>query len=374
MTMRPLLVSGLRSLCARSLLLGGIGLTAILPVGCAEEAPPVGVDTDPSNEDQPTDEDQAADDEAADEAEPTDETEPTDEAEPPVKDAGKSTGKIDAGKADAGAPVTKDAGKPTTDADTTPEEPTVADGGSTGSKSDGSVSAPGDAGGEPPTTGELCELKPYQVGVLGDSYIDLSGDFTKFVQENARKAGALGASENYIDLARSGAAMQKGNLLAPAIPTQLPTLLSTSKRAGPEGVKLVLMTGGGNDVLIDASSCKSISTPNEMCKGVVAKSLAVVKKLFADMAAGGIKEVVYFWYPDLGPDQGRVINDYSIPLAKENCESDTNVTCHFVDTREAFRGHANYVGPDGIHPTAAGSKVIADLVWGVMVDNCLASK
>jgi lysophospholipase L1-like esterase len=262
------------------------------------------------------------------------------------------------------------------DAGATPDggQPAATDGGGTGSKSDGSSPATGDAGGEKPTSGELCHLKAYQVGVLGDSYIDLSGDFTKMVQEHARKAGALGASENYIDLAKSGAAMQKDNLLAAAIPTQLPTLLSTSKRAGPEGVKLVLMTGGGNDVLIDASSCKSISTPNEMCKGVVSKSLAVVKKLFADMAAGGIKEVVYFWYPDLGPNQGKVINDYSIPLAKENCESDTNVKCHFVDTRDGFRDHANFVGPDGIHPTAAGSQVIADLVWDVMVDNCLASK
>jgi lysophospholipase L1-like esterase len=340
----------------------------MLPTGCADEAVPTTVKTDPSGDDKGTDE------------EPTDDDEPTDDEatddEPAVKDAGKGTTKIDAGKVDAGTPTAKDAGKPASDAASMPDggEPAARDGGNTSSKPDGSVATTGDAGGEKPASTELCHLKPYQVGVLGDSYIDLSGDFTKMVQEHARKAGALGATENYIDLARSGAAMQKDNLLAPAIPTQLPTLLSTSKRSGPEGVKLVLMTGGGNDVLIDAMACSSVTTPTEMCKTVVTKSLAVVKKLFADMAAGGIKEVVYFWYPELDDTHGKVINNYSIPLAKENCESDTSVKCHFVDTRDGFKGHPEYIKSDSIHPTAAGSQVIADLVWDVMVDNCLASK
>jgi len=359
MTMR----SWLQSVCLRCLWLSGAGLTAVMIPSCGDEPVPTGVDRGNSNTDDSDD---------SDDSEPT-----TDDDE--VKDAGKApTGKVDAGKADAGKVVPKiDAGKATPDAgapDISEPTPTT-DGGGTESKPDGAVSSTPDSGGDKPVVDEaLCHLKPYQVGVMGDSYIDYSGDFTKFVQENARKASALGASENYIDLAKTGAAMQKDNLLAPAIPTQLPTLLSTSKRAGPEGVKLVLMTGGGNDVLIDASQCKTLTTVTEECKTVVAKSLAVIKKLMADMKAGGIQHVIYFWYPDLGPSQGRVINEYSIPIAKEQCESDPSVKCHFVDTRDGFRGHPEFVGPDGIHPTAAGSRVISDLVWDVMVDNCLASK
>lgn len=343
----------------RARLFGAILVATILPA-CAEDSTSNGRQVGNANDD---------DDDAKNEPDPEDEG----DDEPPAtsKDAGKTPAKVDAGR-DSDAPTSaldagagKDAGSTRGDG----SQPSTGD---TGAPS-GTDSGAGDAAVEP--SGELCELKPYQVGVLGDSYIDLSGDFTKFVEENARKADALGASEHYIDLAKSGAAMQSGNLLAPAIPTQLPTLLSTSKLLGPEGVKLVLMTGGGNDVLIDNPDCKTLSTVNDKCKAVVAKTLAVIKKLFVDMKAAGIKEVVYFWYPDLGPLQGRVINDYSIPIAKEQCETDPSVRCHFVDTREAFKGHADFVSLlDGIHPTANGSKAIADLVWKVMVDNCLGSK
>jgi len=362
MTMR----SWLQSVCLRCLWLSGAGLAAVALPSCADEPVPAAVDTDSSKDDE------GADDETAE----TDETEQTDESDDkPVKDAGKvDAGKLDAGKADAGK---SDAGKVVADAgtpDVTEPTPTTTDGGGPVSKPDGATMSTVDAGGEKPVDEALCNLAPYQVGIMGDSYINLSGDVTKFLQENARKAGALGASETYIDKSRSGAAMQKGNLLAPAIPTQLPTLLADSKRAGPEGVKVVVMTGGGNDVLIDASQCKTLTTVTEECKTVVSKSLDVIKKLFVDMKAGGIQHVVYFWYPDLGPSQGRVINDYSIPIAKAQCESDPSVKCHFVDTREGFKGHPEFVALDGIHPTAAGSRVISDLVWKVMVDNCLASK
>ncbi|MEY4514180.1 MAG: hypothetical protein RLZZ450_6302 [Pseudomonadota bacterium] len=110
MTMRPLLLSGLQSLYLRCLLLGGIGLSVVVPTGCAEEVVPTTVKTDPSGDDKGSDdEDQDTGDEENDDGEPTDD-------EPAVKDAGKSTGKIDAGKVDAGTPATKDAGKPAIDA------------------------------------------------------------------------------------------------------------------------------------------------------------------------------------------------------------------------------------------------------------------
>jgi lysophospholipase L1-like esterase len=313
-------------------------LFVILMVGCADSADPG--DADPSD-------DEARAETDDDPIIPRDATVPRD------------AGQVDAAKVDARAPDTS----------------VLAPDASVHDAARQDASEPSDAAVDAGTPGgDLCELKPHQVGILGDSYIDLSGDVTKFLQENARKAGALGATETYIDKSKSGAAMQKGNLLAPAIPTQLPTLLADSKRLGPEGVKLVVMTGGGNDVLIDASQCKTISTPSEECKAVVSKSLAVIETLFADMGKAGIEHVIYFWYPDLGPSGGKVINDYSVPLAKAQCETNTDVTCHFIDTREPFRGHPEYIAYDNIHPTAAGSKVIADLVWDVMTDHCLGAQ
>jgi lysophospholipase L1-like esterase len=302
-----------------------------------------------------------------------------DDDEPPARpDATvlRDAGRVDGSKVDASKPDASNGEASENDASEVEPQAPDADLPDAGARdaSPQQDASPSDAAAPVDASSGFCELAPYQVGLLGDSYINLSGDVTRFLQENARKAGALGATETYIDKSKSGAAMQKSNLLAPAIPTQLPTLLADSKRLGDKGVKLVVMTGGGNDVLIDASQCKTISTPTEECKAVVGRTLTVVDKLFADMNKAGIEHVIYFWYPDLGPSGGKVINDYSVPLVKEHCESSTEVTCHFVDTREPFRGHPEYVAFDNIHPTAAGSKVIADLVWEVMVDNCLGSK
>ena len=80
--------------------------------------------------------------------------------------------------------------------------------------------------------------------------------------------------------------------------------------------------------------------------------------------------------------------DYAYPLAEQiccgssftatatsnTCAGNTAGTqCTFVDTRPAFEGHiADYIKSDHVHPTPAGSQVIADLVWNAMVDNCVA--
>lgn len=357
-------------------------LALALSGACAEDDPfkrdLSGVDDD----DDQADDDQADDDQADDDQ--ADDDQGDDDVEEPKADAGRrdsGTPARDAGKMDGSVPsIPSDAGVGNGDAGRVADasrdaslEAGIDGGSSDGGKSDGSADA---ASGDASTsTGELCELKPYQVGIMGDSYIHLSGDFTRILEENARKAGALGAREEYVDRAMSAAAM--GSYLinvVPPIPTQLPQVLEDSRRRGPEGVKLIIMTGGGNDVLINNMQCRRLQQPTEECKDVVANSLMIMKKLFGDMKAAGIKEVIYFWYPDLGVQVGKVINDYAIPLAKEACESNADVRCHFVDTRDAFRGHPEYIEGDDIHPTEAGSKVIADLVWDVMVENCLASK
>ena len=64
-----------------------------------------------------------------------------------------------------------------------------------------------DGGGTQPVSTELCHLDGNQVGILGDSYIQLSGDFTRDLQDTARKAGALGANDTYLDHSLSGASM-----------------------------------------------------------------------------------------------------------------------------------------------------------------------
>jgi hypothetical protein len=107
-------------------------------------------------------------------------------------------------------------------------------------------------------TEDVCHVLGNEVAVLGDSYIDLSGDFTTLLQNHARSAGALGASDTYIDFALSGASMappKTGEPLVPTIPTQFPDAVAEAKKRGSKGIKVVIMTGGGNDVLINERSC-----------------------------------------------------------------------------------------------------------------------
>ena len=87
----------------------------------------------------------------------------------------------------------------------------------------------------------------------------------------------------------------------------------------------------------------------------------------------GVQEWVMFFYPHITFSASLMnpIDDYSEPLYQEKCESRTDIDCTFIDLRPAFEGkQAQYLQMDGIHPNDAGSKVIADLMWAAMEENC----
>lgn len=250
---------------------------------------------------------------------------------------------------------------------------------------DGAVSLAADASGSGSIIGwsdasagaePLCRLAGSQIAVMGDSYLDLSGDISRFVQETARAAGALGSMDSYIDRARSGASMA----YEPSIPSQFPEVLEVAGQRRSPGLRLVIMNGGGNDVLVHNRNCLEQRQPNAFCLRVVENGVRTLKKLFTSMAGAGVQEVIYFWYPDLpggglGGSRPHVMNGYTAPIMREACESSTEVKCSFIDTRPSFSGHAEYISAvDHTHPTTAGSRVIADLIWGVMLERCVGSR
>ena len=63
--------------------------------------------------------------------------------------------------------------------------------------------------------------------------------------------------------------------------------------------------------------------------------------------------------------------DYGFPFVQQACAS-SPVPCYLIDTRPAFAGHPEYIGNDNIHPTTAGSDVIAGLIWNEMLQECVA--
>jgi hypothetical protein len=171
----------------------------------------------------------------------------------------------------------------------------------------------------------------------------------------------------------------------------IPPQFDQALAADPD-ITTVVMDGGGNDVLVpdamqwpQGSSCKNdLNSPNiPDCQKIVATAIDAAGVLMDKMAAAGVKEVVYFFYPHvpegtliggLHPD---AILDYAISKVKAFCDgahdrTSGKLTCHFIDMIPVFDGHPDWFAPTDIHPNSLGSAAMAKAVWGVMKSECIA--
>ena len=195
-----------------------------------------------------------------------------------------------------------------------------------------------------------------EVVFIGESFIALTNAIPRFTSELARSAGAIGAGDTYRSYAVSGTQLTTG-----AIPQQFTRAVAD----GP--VKVVLMDGGGND-LLQAGRCQSGF--DARCREIV----EVVQELFAQMRADGVQDVVYFFYPDpmgIGASIKGAM-DILRPEMKKACDEASDVRCVWVDQRESWDGNYDEYTRDGIHPTDAGSRASAQQIWDAMVANCIA--
>jgi lysophospholipase L1-like esterase len=264
---------------------------------------------------------------------------------------------------------------------------------------------------EPPPA--MCikgQVTANEVVMIGDSYLDPNyGNVGPNIVADAQKAGVLAAGTKYREYYLAGAAMNNG-----AAALNIPYQYDTNAKgdfsvANPKDIQLVIMDGGGNDVLIDQQSCLMDATSaaqmaDAPCMNAVTNTVARTKALWQEMAGDGVKQIVYFFYPHLDPGGGgllptpspgvNLIDDYSAPLYQQICCGSSftptatayscsgnapGTKCTFVDTRPAFQGHSgalgepgpDYILSDHVHPNATGSVVIANLVWDTMVANCI---
>lgn len=225
------------------------------------------------------------------------------------------------------------------------------------------------------STGTACSLgelisQPYienaddnRVVFLGDSIFALSGK----IQENLHNY-AGGTFRNYTT---SGAELF-GGVIHPSIVEQYDIAMSDNPDSD-----IVVMNGGGNDILIPAilfdpydcltqwwewgrlsNSCKSF-IDDIYVEGVDQLNL---------MAADGVTDVIYlgYYYTKNGllwvDDLEEAVDYGDLRLAQACANSVAN--CTFVDPRSTI--HNSDVLIDGVHPTAVGSKKIADLIWPVL--------
>ena len=260
-----------------------------------------------------------------------------------------------------------------------------------------STSEAGD-GASAPDAAPSCvkgQVTPDEVVMLGDSYLDAPwGDVgpTLMMEANAM----------YRHYYIGAASMAWGNPDTQFyIPYQYDPMAKTDTSVmNPTDIKVIIMDGGGNDVLIGNTSCEQTAPPgNTSCVTTIQSAIGEAQTLMHQMAADGVKSIVFFFYPHLDPAGGGIlltpapaINDtldYAYPLAEQICcgaaftstlarptcsgQPVPGTTCVFVDTRPAFEGHlADYIKSDQVHPTPAGAQVISDLLWKAMQAHCIA--
>jgi hypothetical protein len=251
-------------------------------------------------------------------------------------------------------------------------------GGTTGSGGSVTGGIDGGSGGAPEQP--PCVTKPSQTVLIGDSYVNWTTH--TFQADLARQAGA-----SFRLYAMGGASMATGG-----ITTLIPDQFENGVRADKD-IRVVIMDGGGNDILVPAATwigggtCKnradSPSVP--VCQQIVQASLDREQVLMDRMADVGVRDVVFFFYPTvpngtiLGGTNPNAIASWASPKVKAGCEGAYDRTgrrlrCHFVDMVPVFKGHPEYFATGDIHPNTSGSAAMAKAVWETMTSACVAQK
>jgi|SRR5579872_527067 len=284
-------------------------------------------------------------------------------------------------------------------------------GASSGSGSGSSTGA--SSGSSPPPACVKGQVKPNEVVIIGDSYLDTPSDTAGETTPKLYNAIMMAAGGvMYRNYSLAGAAMNNGSGSL-----NIPYQFNTQALGASKDIKVVIMDGGGNDVLIDQRMCLSDTSPSTdpVCTMAIQGALNAGTTLFKSMAAAGVEHVVYFYYPHLDPAGGGLLPapapgvdlsaDYALAQLEKSCcgasftSSTTNYSCRgnaaigngqtldciVIDTVPAFAGHETnakcastpqasdcYIQTDHIHENTKGVGVIANLVWQTMQQDCIA--
>lgn len=181
--------------------------------------------------------------------------------------------------------------------------------------------------------------------IVGDSIFALSGDIHEYLEEDL--------DENIDTHARSGCQVNGGSLIC----SSRYTIPNQYDNADKDGIDTVIMNGGGNDFLIgEGGDCTTDACVEEVLMGIE-QTLA---GMYEDMENDGIEEIIFLGYYNTGDAEQDQINELSTGYKMENYPQ---MGVKFIDTRQAFEGNeSEYISSDGIHPTAEGSRVLADLI------------
>ena len=131
-------------------------------------------------------------------------------------------------------------------------------------------------------------------------------------------------------------------------------------------IKTVIMTGGGNDILLGNVLCTVAW--NESCNQTVRDVAAALAEMRVEMAEAGVEDVVIVGY---GYPTNEVVKpglDLARELTTEMCKTTDTPRCHSIDPVEEIAGKLIF---DGIHPTPEGYDILGQMTWDLLQERKL---
>lgn len=191
-----------------------------------------------------------------------------------------------------------------------------------------------------------------RVVMIGDSIFAMSGEIKKQLEELS--------GETYRSYYIVGAEVTRG--MVQSIPSQY----GEAKADG--SIRTVIMDGSGNVVMISGPTTCSGTTVSSACKSMLQTEVYdVLDKLFGQMRTDGVQNIIYLSYYHTSDATTTAVIDYGAEKMSALCAKNG---VFYIDPRSAFEGReAELILQDGLHPTAEGSTMLADMIWDVMVQN-----
>ncbi len=190
------------------------------------------------------------------------------------------------------------------------------------------------------------------VVIIGDSIFALTGQ----IEQNLRQISGQKYRTYYMS-----ATQMNGGI------NDIESQLDRALRQGR--VRTVIMDGGGNDYFFGGS----MTLPNVFINEVN----NAYERVFKKAANGGVENIVVMGYYKTGTTNATTTRSESevreLTLsAAQRFGGSLQKTVHFDPSDDQWfssKRPAQYLLMDGIHPTAAASKRLAELIWQTMQEN-----
>jgi len=182
---------------------------------------------------------------------------------------------------------------------------------------------------------------------IGDSWMLLA---STGIQESLVRA----SGQPYRKYARPGTRLLDG-----VIPGQY----ASAKRADPD-IKTVVMTGGGNDIIQNATLKADCMQGGAMCDAQVDKIRGALSDLWKQMSSDGVEDVIHVMYSASAGSGVKNRATHNTKMAEVCAAVPAPLRCHLLNT-DTLIGPSD-MRSDGIHPTDPGYEKIGKAVFELM--------